>query len=253
MVEGRIPPQAIDIEEVFLGALLIEGDKFDDVKTILPDEAFYKEQNKLIYQAMRSINRKDGKIDILTITEKLRETSKLEQVGGATYVASLSGRISNSMHLKSHLAIIYDKWVARECIKIGSELVEQSYDADDILDTLQNVRNRMDDRILQFLGINSTGISIADAADKSLDQYYKREDAHKKGEISGIPSTFRKLNKKTGGFQKGQLIILAGRPGMGKTSLAISFMINAAVYNFKCAFFSLETSSTPYLNNQVSK
>ena len=76
MVEGRIPPQAIDIEEVFLGALLIEGDKFDDVKTILPDEAFYKEQNKLIYQAMRSINRKDGKIDILTITEKLRETSK---------------------------------------------------------------------------------------------------------------------------------------------------------------------------------
>ncbi len=242
MVEGKLPPQAIDIEEVFLGALLIEGDKFNDVKTILPDEAFYNEKNKAIYQAMRSINRKDGNIDILTITEKLRETGKLESIGGATYIASLSGRVSSAMHIKSHLAIIYDKWVARECIKMGSELVEQSYNTDDILDTLQRARNAMDTRILQFLGINSTGISIVDAADKSLDQYFKREEAHKKGKISGIPSTFRKLNKRTGGFQKGQLIVLAGRPGMGKTSLAISFMINAAVYSFKCAFFSLETS-----------
>lgn len=251
MVDGKIPPQAIEIEMVFLGALLIEGDKFNDVKTILPDEAFYKEQNKTVYQAMREINRKGEEIDILTVIEKIKEKGKLEFVGGATYISELTSRVASAMHLKSHLAIIYDKWVARECIKIGSELVEQSYDADDILDTLQNIRNKMDDRILQFLGINSTGISIAEAADKSLDDYYKREIAYKEGKISGIPSTFRKLNKKTGGFQKGQLIIIAGRPGMGKTSLAISFMINAISYNFKAAFFSLETSSERLMDKVI--
>ncbi len=251
MVEGKIPPQALDIEEVFLGALLVEGDKFNEVKTMLPDEAFYKESNKLIYQAMRYINRKGGKIDLLTITERIRDIGKIESIGGASYVASLSSRVGAALHIKHHLAIIYDKWVARECIKIGSELVEQSYNADDILDTLQNIRNAMDDRILHFLGINSTGISIANAADKSIDDYYQREIAHKEGKISGIPSTFRKLNKKTGGFQKGQLIVLAGRPGMGKTSLAISFMINAASYNFKCAFFSLETSSERLMDKVI--
>ncbi|GAG01786.1 unnamed protein product, partial [marine sediment metagenome] len=108
-----------------------------------------------------------------------------------------------------------------------------------------------DTRILSYLGINSMGISIMDAANKSLDDYYKREQARKEGKFAGIPSTFKKLNLKTGGFNKEQLIILAGRPGMGKTSLAISFMITAAYYKCKCAFFSLEMTSERLMDKVI--
>ena len=235
----KLPPQAIDIEEVFLGALLIEGDCFEDVKTILPKEAFYKPSHQKIYEAMYNVD----KIDILTISNACDVP--------ASEIAQLSSRVATASHLKYHLSIIYDKWVARECIHIGSDLVKQSYDADDILDTLQTVRNAMDDRILRFLGINSTGITITDAANKSLDDYYKREAAYKDGKYSGIPTTFKGLNRITGGMNKEQLIILASRPGMGKTSLAISFLMTAAMYKFKCAFFSMEMTSERLMDKVI--
>lgn len=238
----KLPPQALDIEQAFLGALLIEGDRFDEVKTILPPQAFYVDDHRRIYESMYDISKEGGKIDILTVAARGIK---------ASLITSLTSRVATSAHLKYHLSIIYDKWVARESIKIGSDLVARSYDADDILDTLQQIRSVMDDRILQFLGINSTGISITDAANKSLDDYYLREIAYKEGKYSGIPSTFKKLNKITGGFNKEQLIILAARPGMGKTSLAISFMMTAATYKFKCAFFSLEMTSERLMDKVI--
>ena len=238
MTDGKIPPQAIDIEQAFLGALLIEGDLFADVKSILPAEAFYKPDHVAIYRSMYDVD----KIDILTLATRGHSP---------TYLAELTGRVASASHLKYHLSIIYDKWVSRECIRIGSDLVNRSYDADDILDVLQEVRNAMDTRILTYLGINSTGISVMDAANKSIDDYYKREKARKEGKFSGIPSTLKGLNIKTGGFGKEQLIILAGRPGMGKTSLAISFMITAATYKKKCAFFSLEMTSARLMDKVI--
>lgn len=250
MTEGRIPPQAIDIEEVFLGALLLESDQVNDVKSILPVEAMYKPAHQKIYESILQINRR-GKVDILTVTEYLKNIGQLESIGGATYISSLTSRVASAAHVKYHLSIIYDKWVARECIRIGSELVDQSYDADDILDTLQNVRNAMDDRILKFLGINSTGITIIEAANKSIDDYYKRELAYKDGKYSGIPTTLREVNKLTGGLNKQQLIVLAARTGMGKTSLAISFMMTAAMYKNKCAFFSLEMTSERLMDKVI--
>ena len=239
----KIPPQALDIEEAFLGALLIEGDLFNDVKTILPEEAFYKPEHKTIYSTMREINKANGKIDILTV-------SQFSNISPSVIV-NLSSRVATAAHLKYHLSIIYDKWVARECIRLGSELVEQSFEADDILDTLQETRNAMDQRILHFLGINSTGISIIDAANKSIDDYYIREVRYKDGKLSGLPSTFKELNKMTGGYQAGQLIILAARPGMGKTSIAIAEMMTAATYKFKSAFISLEMTSERLMDKVI--
>jgi len=218
-------------------------------KTILAPEAFYNMSHQSIYTVMLEIHKTGGNIDLLTVIDKLGDN--LESIGGRKYVVDLSLGVVSALHIKYHLAIIYDKWVARECIRIGSELVEQSYDTDDILDTVQNVRNAMDVRILAYLGINSTGVSISDAANKSLDDYYKREQASKDGKFSGIPTTFKKLNFKLGGFQKEQLVILAGRPGMGKTSIAISFMITAAQYNSKCAFFSLEMTSERLMDKVI--
>jgi replicative DNA helicase len=249
MVEGKIPPQAIDIEKAFLGALLIDGQNIGEVRTILPVDAFYEFKHQYIYSAMLDINKDGGKVDILTVVDSLGE--KLESVGGRKYIVDLTLGVVSALHVKFHLAIIYDKWVARQCIKIGSELVEKAYDTDDILDTVQNVRNAMDARILDYLGINSTGVSIIDAANRSIDDYYKREQATKEGKFSGIPSTFKKLNMKLGGFQPEQLIILAGRPGMGKTSLAISFMITAAQFKYRCAFFSLEMTSQRLMDKVI--
>lgn len=232
-----MPPQAIEIEKAFLGELLIEGDKFNDVKTFISDVAFYKNENQIIYNAMHELNLANKKIDLLTVTNQVKG------LVSALYISELMSRVGSALHIKEHSAIIYEKWVARELIKIGVELVDKCYDPDDILDVLQDTRNAMDNRLLHFLGINSTGISIKETADKSLDDYYKREAMRKENKYTGIPTTFKELNKKTGGLQKEQLIVLAGRPGMGKTSLAVSFMITAATYLFKCAFFSLEMTS----------
>lgn len=238
----RIPPQAVEIEEVFLGALLIEPDSIPDVKGILPPEAFYKTVHQIIYKHMLDLHKK-SKVDILTLTQYLRDNGDLETVGGAVYITKLTSRVASAAHIKYHLSIIYDKWVARDCIKIGSEMIKSAHDADDILDSLQAARDAMDQRILQFLGINSTGITIIDAANKSIDDYYTRELAYKNGHYSGIPTTLKELNRITGGMQKQQLIILAARPGMGKTSMAINFVMTAAKFKARCAFFSLEMTS----------
>lgn len=239
----KIPPQAIDIEEVLLGALIIDENAYFDIKGIIPVEAFYKNQHQTIFNTIRAIYKEDGKIDILTVVDKLRMNNQLESIGGATYISQLTSRVGSASHVKYHVSIVYEKWVARELIKIGSELVEKSYSADDILDTLQDARDVMDKRILHFLGINSTGIRIQESIEKSIDDYFIREKMYSKGEISGIPSPLKKLNQKTGGFQPEQLIVIAGRPGMGKTSFAMACMIEAAKFKKKCAFFSLEMTA----------
>lgn len=241
---GKVPPQAIDIEEVSLGALLIEGDSFEAVKTFIPAEAFYKEAHQKIYQAMHMINHSGGKIDILTVVNKLRDKGELESIGGAAYISTLTSRVGSAAHLKHHLSIIYEKWVARECIRIGSELVEQSYDADDILDTLQNTKNSMEKRLLKFLGASSFGVDMVEAGNAAIDEYFKREALVKNNQSPGIPTPFRALDRLTGGWQKEQLIILAARTSMGKTSLVISFLMTAALHGKSVAFFSMEMSSS---------
>lgn len=251
MTHDKIPPQAIEIEESFLGSILLEGNKFEDIKTLIPKEAFYNSHHAVVFEAMHNIHTSNGKIDLLTVVEELKKAGHLENIGGASFVSNLSSRVSSASHLKYHSVIIYEKWVARELIKIGADLVDKSYEADNILDTLQNTRNAMDNRILHFLGIQSTGISIMEAAQGSIDDYYIREKNIQQGIMAGIPTTFKDLNKKTGGFQPEQLIVMAGRPGMGKTSLAISFMLTASKFKKKSAFFSLEMTSKRLMDKVI--
>lgn len=247
----KIPPQATEIEEVFLGALLLEGERYTEINTLIPPEAFYKESNQIIYTSIGEVSRVHGKIDILTIVQKLKDTGKLDLVGGGSYIASLTSRVASGAHLKYHATIIYDKWVAREIIRIGSEMIEQAYTTDDVLDTIQQVRNAMDKRILHFLGINSVGIPIVEAAEQSIADYYTRENNIREGKFLGVPTSLNKINKLTGGLQPQQLIILAGRPGMGKTSVSMAFMLTAAMKGKKCAFFSLEMTSTRLMDKII--
>lgn len=250
-VYDKLPPQALDLEEILLGALLIEGDRFKDVKTLISSDAFYQDNHSKIYDAMRLISIDNGKIDMLTVIEKLKSLDQLEQIGGATYISKLTSRVAGAGHVKYHASIIYDKWVAREIIKLGSEMVQNAYNTDDILDLVQEVRNIMNKRIMHFMGIQSTGVSIIEAATKSIDDYYIREKNIKDGKVIGIPTTLKDVNKITGGLQPQQLIVLAARPGMGKTSLAVSFMITAAAFQKKCAFFSLEMTSARLMDKVI--
>jgi replicative DNA helicase len=249
---GKIPPQAIEIETVLIGALMIEPGQIDVVKTMLPKEAFYKEAHQWIYAAMVHIQKKNGKVDILTVTEKLRSMEKLEAVGGASYVAGLSSRVGSALNVKYHAAIVYEKYVGREIIRIGSALVEKAFDeGTEPLDAINEFMKAMETRKLHFLGLTTTGVSVVEAANQSIEDYFTRVNNRNNGIITGLPSTFKKLNSITGGFQPGQLIVLAGRPGMGKTSVAIAELITAAKAGKKCFMFSLEMTSARLMDKVI--
>ena len=250
MIEGKLPPQDIEIEKAILGALLLEGKKIADVKTKLAPELFYEIRHGKIYQAMLDIHKDGGEIDLVTISTKLRGKKEIDIVGGLSYVADLTKNIASAGHLSYHVAILYQKWLQREMIRIGSSLAAESYEIEDVFELIKDKKNEIDKRLMDFLGISSTGISIGDAANKSVEDYYIREKALQSGQMHGIPSSFTKLNKLTGGFQGEQLIVMAGRPGMGKSSLAIAFMLSAAQYGKASAFFSLEMTA-PRLTDKV--
>jgi replicative DNA helicase len=180
---------------------------------------------------------------MLTVTDALRKSGELERVGGAVFIAGLTSSVGSAMHIKHHAAILYEKWIAREMIRVGSGLVEKSFSGTDVMDLMSDTEKEIAVRKLHFLGLTSTGVSIMDAANQSLDEYYIRENNQKNNITTGVPTTFKKLDKYTGGFQGGQLIVLAGRPGMGKTSVAISFLIHAAKVGKKVFMASLEMTS----------
>ncbi len=231
----KIPPQAVEIEEVLLGALLIEGDSIFKIKSLLTPAMFYITEHQKIYKVILKMADSNQVIDLLTVKEK----SDIS----ATTLSNLTSRIASAAHIQEHASIIYEKWLARETILIGSKLIEQSY-SEDILDVIKNSRDRLEQRLLGFLGVNSYGIPIRDAGEKCLDEYFKREQMTNQGIRSGIPSPFDSLDNFTAGWQKEHLIILAARPAMGKTSLAISFLIQAAQLGKSVAMYSLEMSAT---------
>ncbi len=233
-MSDKLPPQATEVEEVLLGAILIEGKSIGKVKAVLRPEMFYNDQHAKLYSKIVEMDLAGKSIDLVTVKQTTDQP--------ATFLASLTARVSSAAHIKEHAAIIYDKWLAREMIKTGTDLIEKSY-TDDITEVIRSTRQEIEKKLLGVLGINSFGIGIREAGDKSLDQYYKREQMIKQGKRSGIPSSFNTLDTYTAGWQPEQLIILAARPAMGKTSLAISFLMKAATEGKSVAMYSLEMSA----------
>lgn len=232
---GKIPPQATDIEEVLLGALLLDPSAFSRVKGLLRADMFYNNEHLKTYEAICEMHVKGKEVDILTLKTAYPEFS-------IKYLTGLTSRVGSAAHIQHHAAIIYEKYMAREMIRIGSQMVEDSYDGD-ALDLLKHYKLELENKLLGFLGMNSYGISIIEAANKSLDEYFKREKMIKEGKRSGIPSTFKSLDEKTAGWQPEHLMVLAARPAMGKTSLAISFLMTAADAGYSVAMYSLEMSA----------
>lgn len=238
---GRIPPQAIDLEEAVLGAIMIERDAIIVVLDILKPESFYLEAHQKIYKAIIDISIREKPIDILTVTEELKKKGELEVVGGAVYITKLTSRVASAAHLEFHARIVAQKFIQRELIRVSSEIQSRAYDDSNDVDELLDFSEQQLFEIAE--GNIKKEISpinaLIKAAIEQIEEAAKREDS-----LSGVASGFTKLDRITSGWQPSDLIIIAARPSMGKTAFVLSMARNMAVdHNQSVAIFSLEMAS----------
>ncbi|MCM5661459.1 replicative DNA helicase [Galbibacter mesophilus] len=247
--KGKIPPQAIDLEEAVLGAMMIDKKGVDEIIDILHPDAFYKDAHKYIYEAVVQLFETSEPIDLLTVSAQLKKNKRLESVGGDFYLIQLTKKVSSSAHIEFHARIILQKYIQRSLIKISSEIIEDAYDeGTDVFDLLDNAEAKLYEVTQGNIKKSSeTAQSLVIQAKKKIEEISNKEG------LSGIPSGFDKLDKLTSGWQPSDLIIVAARPGMGKTALTLSMARNMAVNsNIPVAFFSLEMSSVQLITRLIS-
>lgn len=243
MVYGKVPPQAKDLEEAVLGAIMLEKNAFDTVVEILKPECFYVEAHQRIFKAIQSLANKSQPIDILTVAEELRTREELEMVGGAYYVTKLTNAVVSSAHIEAHARIILQKFIQRELIRISGEIIGDAYeDSTDVFDLLDDAESKLFEITNNHLrkDYNSIDTVLVNTIKRIEDLRQRNED------VTGVPSGFSGLDRVTYGWQNTDLIILAARPAVGKTAFALNLARNAAMHPTKptpVALFSLEMSA----------
>ncbi|MCH1614015.1 MAG: replicative DNA helicase, partial [Flavobacteriales bacterium] len=245
------PPQAIDLEEAILGALMLEKSPLNDVIDIIHQpEIFYKEAHQKIYAAIQDLFSSSESIDILTVTQKLKSNGDLESVGGAYYISQLTNRIASAAHAESHARIVVQKYILREMIRISGKVIQNAYDE------TTDVFNLLDEAESELFKVTEGNIrkdyesmaSLLFKAQSEIEIAMQKEDG-----INGVGSGFKELDKITSGWQKSDMIVVAARPGMGKTAFVLSMARNVAVdYKHPVAIFSLEMSSIQLVNRLIS-
>lgn len=248
---GHLQPQAIEIEKLVLGALLIDRDAFTVVSEILRPETFYDPRNQKIYHAIQTLNMEQKPCDIMTVTEQnFKHEGTFEEVGGAGYIVEISSHVASSANIEYHARILQQKFLARQLIHYASvietEAMDETVDVDELMQKAEGLLFELSQKNMahDFTQIDP----IIDLANKQL-----LAAASNKGELTGVPSGFHDLDKITSGWQKSDLIIIAGRPAMGKTSFALSVAKNMAVdYQRPVGFFSLEMSNVQLVNRLIS-
>jgi replicative DNA helicase len=243
MVYGKVPPQAKDLEEAVLGAIMLEKSAFDTVIEILKAECFYVEAHQRIYKVMQGLQQKNQPIDILTVVEELKAREELEMVGGAYYVTRLTNAVVSAANIEAHSRIILQKFIQRELIRISGEIISDSYeDSTDVFDLLDDAESKLFEITNNHLRKNFDSIDtvLVKTVQRIEDMRHRNED------ITGVPSGFSALDRVTYGWQNSDLIILAARPAVGKTAFALNLARNAALNPTKptpVAVFSLEMSA----------
>lgn len=243
---GKLPPQAPELEASVLGALMIEKDAYTIVADLLRPESFYDNRNKLVFEAIRSLAAKEEPIDILSVAERLKALATLEQAGGPLYLSELTRKVASTAHLHYHAQIVAQKATARDLIAMAARLEEDAYDeTQDVDELLQKAEGGI------FEISQRTQKRDVTQIDPVITEAYERiqKASKNEGNISGVPSGFKALDKVTSGWQKSDLVIIAARPAMGKTAFVLSMAKNIAV-NFKrpVALFSLEMSNVQLVN-----
>ena len=247
---GKVPPQAVDLEEAVLGALMLEKDAFAVVGDLLKPECFYKDAHQRIFRAVHQLFIKDEPVDLLTVSEKLKSTGELEQVGGYYYLSQLTSRVASAAHIEFHARIIVQKFIQRKLIGVCTELQDMAYDeATDVADLVDKAQKSVFDIADGNIQKDTAEIApIIEDAIRGIEAASKRPDG-----ISGIPSGFTALDEVTSGWQNSDLVIIAARPAMGKTAFVLSMARNMAVtYKQPIAVFSLEMSSVQLVNRLIA-
>src|SRR5258705_7181893 len=243
MMYGKVPPEAKELEEAVLGAIMLEKAAFDTVIEILKPECFYVDANQKIFRAMQGLAIKSLPIDLLTVVEELKFREELDLVGGPYFVTKLTNAVVSSANIDAHSRIVLQKFIQRELIRISGEIIGDAYeDSTDVFDLLDDAETKLFEITNNHLRKNF------DTIDSVLVKTIQRiEDLrHKNEDITGVPSGFASLDRITYGWQNTDLVILAARPSVGKTALALNLARNAALHASKptpVAVFSLEMSA----------
>ncbi len=247
--QGKIPPQALDLEEAVLGAMLIDKKGVDEVIDILQPDAFYKTAHQYIFNSIYQLFHDSQPIDLLTVSSALRKDGKLEIVGGEFYLVQLSQRVASSAHIEFHARIILQKFIQRSLIRISNEIIETAYkDSTDVFDLLDEAESKLYD-VTQ----GNIKRSSQSAQNLVIEAKTRIEEISKREGLSGVSTGFQKLDKLTSGWQPSDLIVIAARPGMGKTALTLSMARDIAVTKeIPVAFFSLEMSSVQLITRLIS-
>ena len=246
---GKLPPQALELEEVVLGALMLEKDAYSVVSEFLKPECFYKESHQNIYTAITNLALNQEPIDMLTVTQQLKKIGKLEEVGGQAFLSELTGKVASAANIEYHAQIIVQKYLARELIRVSSDIQTKAFDEKtDVDELMQDAEGQLFEITQRNLKKDVTHIGpiITEAIDL-IQAAANRPDG-----FTRIPSGFNYLDQITSGWQKSDLIIIAARPAMGKTAFVLSMAKNMAVeYNFPVAIFSLEMSNVQLVNRLI--
>ncbi len=238
---GNVPPQATELEEAVLGALMLEKDSIIAVQEYIAAEAFYTDQHRTIYKAIEELSAELKPIDLYTVTDKLRSNRELTKVGGAAYLAKLTQKVDSAANVEFHAKIIAQKYVQRELIRSAGEIKKRSYDESTDVTELIGYAEGEIFKVAEG-HVKRSVQSSKDILLKALSQI--EEAAKNKNSFNGVPSGFVDIDKVTLGWQLSDLIIVAARPSMGKTAFVLTMARNMAVdYDQAVALFSLEMSS----------
>ena len=247
---GHLQPQALEIEKAVLGALMIDKDAYAIVCEILRPESFYEPRNQMVYTAIRDLSMDEKPVDMLTVADQLAKSGKLEQVGGPGYIAELSSGVATSANIEYHANIIAQKSLARQLISFASSIQTKAFDETiDVEDLMQEADGSLFELSQHNMKKDYTAIDpvIAQAV-KGIQDAAKNTDG-----LTGVSTGYFKLDDITSGWQASDLVIIAGRPAMGKTSFALSMAKNiAADLRTPMAFFSLEMSNVQLVNRLIS-
>lgn len=247
---GKIPPQAMDIEEAVLGSMMLNQNALNIIIDQLTPPMFYKESHARIFSAIQRLFSSSSPIDILTVTNELKKTGDLDIVGGPFYIASLTNRVSSAANIEFHTRILAEKFIQRELIRVSNNILTDAYkDSTDAIELLDKAAQEMFDIAeSNFKKKVQDMPSLVREAVKNIENAKDHED-----QLSGVPSGFVELDRITSGWQRSDLVIIAARPGMGKTAFVLSMARNMAViYHKPIAIFSLEMSSIQLITRLIS-
>ena len=247
---GHVQPQALEVEKAVLGALMIDRDAYMEVCEVLHIESFYEPRNQKIYAAIQQLSMEEKPVDVLTVTEQLSKMGTLEEVGGPGYVAELSSRVATSANIGYHANIVAEKYLSRQLISYTSTIGTKAFDETcDVNDVIQEAESILFDIAHKNMKKDYTSVDpLIEEATKIM-----QASAGNNGGVTGISTGYYRLDDVTSGWQNSDLVIIAGRPAMGKTAFALSMAKNiAADQHIPMAFFSLEMSGVQLTNRLIS-